>query len=423
MVGNKKIHWSLLVYLIPFFLFSPMIMLGNFGFSIAEIVTLIYGPLFILSYKGVIRFPLAIIIFIILTVIGRLGAFANSLDYNIPFNYTKLIFLFIIFIQIICYIIGRYSNLTIDKIVTSRFTKAVMLLIVLVGVLYVFCDLDKRILLLSSFFPKNMDYTRFISPRFPGLGINANIYSFIIFIMLVFAIKSYFENKNSIYLIALCIIPIVLVTSKTTIILSFLSLGFFSLYYFKNNVAAGKSVKKSRQVFLALIVIAGLTVLGSIFFADYITILDRFDELMGNNENINSLDTRYVLWEMGIERIKLAPILGIDVVQADMISDSIPLYFANPHNEFLFYWMSLGITGLLAYVLFILYMIYVNSLPKFRPEWVLIYLALIIQMTFDGAFQTLRFQFIFFIFLGINFKELALGSKQKHESNTKQQSS
>ena len=37
-------------------------------------------------------------------------------------------------------------------------------------------------------------------------------------------------------------------------------------------------------------------------------------------------------------------------------------------------------------------------------------MTLIIQMIFDGALQQLRFQFIFFILIGLNLKEL---NKQK----------
>jgi O-antigen ligase len=393
-------------------------MLGNFGFSIAEIITLLYGPIFVMAYKRSIKLPIVLIVFIVLSIIGRVGAFVNSMDYNIPFNYTKLVFLFIIFIQVISYIIGRYTSLSIEKIVLSKVTKIILLIVVVIALTYVVLDLQQRSFLLSRFFPANMDPIRFASPRFPGLGINANIYSFIIFMFLVLSLKYYFENLTSFYFTFLCIIPILLVTSKTTILLSFVSLSLFAIHYYKKNKRLNISTKKSLLVFSALIIMGLIAVLASIFFSEYFTILDRFDELLGNNENINSLDSRYLLWEMGIERIKLAPILGIDVVQADMISDSIPLYFANPHNEFLFYWMSLGITGFMAYVIFLVYMLYANIFPKVRLEWLLIYFALIVQMTFDGAFQTLRFQFIFFIFLGINFKELALGSKSTYESNT-----
>ena len=136
---------------------------------------------------------------------------------------------------------------------------------------------------------------------------------------------------------------------------------------------------------------------------------------MGNSENINSLNDRFEIWQLGIERVKIAPIFGIDVVQADLASDTKPIYFATPHNEFLFYWMSLGIAGLLAYSILLIYLVWINLLPKFRIEWIIIYSALIIQMFFDGAFQTLRFQFIFFIFLGLNFRELALDRSTSYD--------
>jgi O-antigen ligase len=407
---------AFVLLLLPLFLFSPIIVLGNFGFSIAEIICLILGPIFIIMYKGTIKLPWILLLFFLLCIVGRIGAFVNSLHYNIPFNYSKLVLLFIITVQIISFVLGRYSSVTTLELVSGKFVKIIFSLLAIYAFLYLVSDVDLRYKLLRPFFQKNVDIGRFMSPRFPGLGINANIFSFCIYMFLVLSLKHYFQGKISFFLTFLCLFIILLVTSKTTIINSVFALIVFAIAYLGKNKIYKNAYKKSLNVFIVLGVFFLLMLIGAAFFSEYIIIFQRFDELTGKSEGVNSIDDRYTLWQMGIERIKLAPILGIDVVQSNLITDSNLLYFATPHNEFLFYWMSTGITGALAYVVFILYMIILNIKRHIRLEWVLIYLALIMQMIFDGAFQTLRFEFFFFIFLGINFREIVSVSKVKRNA-------
>ena len=406
---------SFIKYLLPLFLMSPMLTIGGFGLTIAEILTFFTGVVFLMGLKGNIKFPVILILFIFLTVVGRIGAFMNSLDYDIPLNYAKIVFLFIIFIQVISYFIGRYSKITFNEIIVSRFAKVVFVVLAVLSLIYIVSDFDTRVRVLTLFFPKGMDFIRFNSPRFPGLGINANIYSFIVFMFLVMSVRTYLENKSNFLIPFLCLVIIFSITSKTTIIVSMIALLFFSIYFYCRKNTDSLTKKKAIRIMITLSIIFFIIVIVSIVFAEYVIIFQRFDELLGNSENINSLNDRFEIWQLGIERVKIAPIFGIDVVQADLASDTKPIYFATPHNEFLFYWMSLGIAGLLAYSILLIYLVWINLLPKFRIEWIIIYSALIIQMFFDGAFQTLRFQFIFFIFLGLNFRELALDRSTSYD--------
>ena len=391
-----------------------MLTLGGFGLTIAEILTFFTGAV-LMGSKGAIKFPAILILFIFLTVLGRIGAFVNSLDYNIPINYAKIVFLFIIVVQVISYYIGRYSTISFDEIIVSRFAKVVFAVLAVFSLIYIVSDFDTRVRLLTLFFPKGMDFARFNSPRFPGLGINANIYSFIVFMFLVLSVRTYLANKTNFLIPFLSIVVILSVTSKTTIIVSMIALLFLSIYYYIRKTSTILTKSKAKRITTTMTLVGFLIVFASPFFSEYIIIFQRFDELLGNSENINSLDDRFEIWQLGIERIKLAPIFGIDVVQANLVSDTIPLYFATPHNEFLYYWMSLGIAGLLAYSILLIYLVWINLFPKIRIEWIIIYSALMIQMLFDGAFQTLRFQFVFFIFLGLNFRELAIERVKNYE--------
>ena len=209
-----------------------MLTLGGFGLTIAEILTFFTGAV-LMGSKGAIKFPAILILFIFLTVLGRIGAFVNSLDYNIPINYAKIVFLFIIVVQVISYYIGRYSTISFDEIIVSRFAKVVFAVLAVFSLIYIVSDFDSRVRLLTLFFPKGMDFARFNSPRFPGLGINANIYSFIVFMFLVLSVRTYLENKTNFLIPFLSIVVILSVTSKTTIIVSMIALLFLSIYYYK----------------------------------------------------------------------------------------------------------------------------------------------------------------------------------------------
>lgn len=403
MFNNK----SFLKYAFPLFVCSPMVNLGSFGFTISELLTLFFGTLIFFFSKEKFRIPTILLVFILFVFAGRVGAFVNTFKYDIPFNYTKFIFFFSLFILLVSYQIGRKSHMFISEIMAGKFTKVILMVTLVIAILYVVSGYDTRARLLYLFTQKGADVTRFTAPRFPGLGVNGNIYSYIVLIFMIFSVKNYFEERVNIFIPLSCMFVIILITSKTSIassLIVLLSFAFF--YYFKKQGDVIKARRKSRIVFTSLIILGVLVFFAGIYFSEYFVILDRFDELLGNSEQNNSINTRGILMSLGMERVRLEPIFGIDVVQADMISDTVPLYFVTPHNEFIFYWMSLGLLGLLGYIILMIYLIWVNVYKKFRLEWVLLYVTLIAQMFVDGAFQTLRFQFMFFILVGLNYKEL-----------------
>ena len=417
MIFNNK---SFLKYVFPLFIFSPMINLGTFGFTLAEILTFFFGLLLMFLRNENFRLPPILFIFFTLIFVGRIGALINTFQYNLPFNYTKFIFLFLLFVMIISYNIGRNSQISINQIFSSRMTKLIIIFTLTLCVLYVFSEVSTRERMLHIFTQKGADLIRLNSPRFPGLGINGNIYSYIIVIFLIFSVKNYFEDQLSIIFPLSCMLILLIIASKTSIASSLIVLlSFAIIYYFKRDEASKKYRKKSRIIFSSILLLGILLIIGSIYFSEYITIINRFDELLSNTEEINSLNTRQQLWSMGMERVWMSPLLGIDIVQSDLLSEVNLLYFGAPHNEFIFYWMTLGLLGLLGYVALLISMLIKNIYKKIRIEWVLLYMTLIIQMIFDGALQQLRFQFIFFILIGLNLKELNKHKEVLLENNLK----
>ena len=112
------------------------------------------------------------------------------------------------------------------------------------------------------------------------------------------------------------------------------------------------------------------------------------------------VEGRFELWAMGMERVKLAPFFGIAI--SPISDDSSTIDFCCPHNEFIAMWTFHGFVGLIAYIILILGFIYRNRKFKEGYFWIGIYIALMIQMTFDAAFQYVRFIPFMFLIFGLN---------------------
>ncbi len=403
-------------YIFPLFLFSPMFNLAGFGFTFPEIATLLFAVLLITLKGAEFKLLSIIYIFILLICMGRVGALINSFNYNLPFDYTKLIFLFIILIQVSSFYLARSSGVTIEEILLSKYAQSIIYIVFFFTLFYTISDESTRGRIMKPFWLET-NLERLTQPRFPGFGINSNIYSFLVYVSFMFYVKMFFEKKVNFLTPFFCFIIIVFCASKTTMALSlsiFILLALFNLINSKD-----KQVKKKSLLVLSIVSI--LIIIGFIGYtnesiSDYVIVLRRINSII---DNTNSADDRFELWNLGMERVRLAPILGIDVVQSNLVSDTVPLYFANPHNEFIFYWMSLGIVGMFAYLLIVVYFLLINLLPKIKFVWCFLYLSLLMQMLFDGAFAYLRFQFFFFIIIGLNYNELIKYKRNARLYNTR----
>lgn len=383
-----------------------MINAGGFGFTVAEIFTFFYACSYLVLNRRTFKLPHVLYLFFIIICIARLGAFANSIKFDIPIDYTKLVFLLVILIQVSSFNVAKNSTITFDEILTTRYAKYVIGSAFMLALVYTISGTDLRAKLMAPFWPGG-DFARLVAPRFPGLGMNANIYAYFVFIFLVFSLKNYFTSKSNFTIPFFCLALIIFCASKTILILATLAMLSFPVYYFlwSNRVTERKARKRA---FVVLCVAFGLGIIGVIVsqnetITDYVIVLRRLDGLLNNSTD---LDDRYLNWRLGMERVWLAPVFGIDIVPGKMVSDTIPLFYANPHNEFIFYWMSLGILGLISYPIIIIYFMLKNLLAKLNIVWVFLFFSLLLQMLFDGAFEYFRFQFFFFLLIGLNFRDL-----------------
>ena len=75
-------------------------------------------------------------------------------------------------------------------------------------------------------------------------------------------------------------------------------------------------------------------------------------------DTAHSVEGRFELWAMGMERVKLAPFFGIAI--SPISDDSSTIDVKCPHNEFIAMWTFHGFVGLIAYIILILGFIYRN---------------------------------------------------------------
>ena len=138
---------------------------------------------------------------------------------------------------------------------------------------------------------------------------------------------------------------------------------------------------------------------------DKIIILKNIITLIEHEQTdeISALGNRFTLWRMGMERVNLAPFMGIK--KSPIYDDSKPITFCCPHNEFIAYWTFTGFLGLLAFVVLIVGLLFKNKNSYHGYYWNGFYIALTIQMLFDAAFQSTRFIPLFFLIVGMNLKE------------------
>ena len=152
---------------------------------------------------------------------------------------------------------------------------------------------------------------------------------------------------------------------------------------------------------------------------DTTVVFRRFASLLNQlpGADVSGFEGRHELWGLGMERVRLAPIVGI-VADRFTSSDTNTLYFTTPHNEFIAFWMFYGLAGLTAHILLIAGLIDRN-LRRREWMWVLFYTMLSVHMFYDAAFSAVRFQAMFFLIVGLNIKYLR-NAPSRASSNTPQ---
>lgn len=415
---------SLLTFLFPLALVTPYVFLGPYGVTLFELLIVVCFFWSVMrSEQRKIFLPQVMKVYLLLFFLGWLGATLNgSLNWDITVGLPDLKFFYYFLLAVAGYNLGYRYYQSLDFIVSSKTFQWMLMGLLLFILIYPYLSYAQRFSVLHFFYPPNLSadkLVRFHYTRFPGLGVNANVFAFMLYTVLLFCFETYLR-KGSMRLVSVGLFFAILVTgSKSILILTLVSilallLGTYSL----------RNLRHVKRIFLAFFVLILLGLLFGIFvnftvmghdLLEHLSVFQRMSAVLdGDNLGGRSASGRFVLWGMGMQRVELAPFLGI-APDRYVISDGNILYFITPHNEFIAFWMLYGLLGLLAHILLLVGLLCMNVGHRDSFVWCVYYVVLIVFMSCDAAFSSVRFQPLFFMLVGINMMFLKQKSIRKVE--------
>ena len=414
-------------FILPFNLVTPYIFIFGVGLSFFEILIFISVFLLFLNRRiKTIEAPRFLLSFLLLFILGNIGSGLNGLRWGIPFGAYELFLLGYKVALVWCaFQVGYYYRQSMFKIISSKYFYILVIVLSTIAVIYPFLNLDQRYAVLKIFYlPGSTEgFKRALSPRFPGLGINGNIYSFIVYFFFLFSLNFFFKHKTSWLFSFLLFLIILAAGSKTAVTLCVFS--FLIILYVHGVKIHSKNLRLifSKRIFRISFLLSTFLILFFVFLFSTeggktiyqaMVIFERFEDGLFNTDSgeISSLSTRFTLWDMGLERVKLAPFFGI-ALHRYIANDTDPLYFSTSHNEFINLWMDIGLVGLLAHCFIIFYAIWINIKNRTNSVWILFYFSLIIQMIFDAAFEYIRFLPMWFMIFSLNLSEIHAGNSKR----------
>lgn len=421
----KKINKPQILF--PLVLITPFIFIAHYGITVLEVI-IIY-TFFVSALPKIIdgsfRLPRFLLIFLMLYSFGWLGAVINGLIWNVPIGYWNLNFIYKAFLTIGAYYIGLKYYQDPELIVTGSFFYLVVLCVGMIAATYPFLTPEQRFSFFGIFYmPESGAERYFTSSRFPGLGINANIYSFFIYCYLLFSFHLWIKNKTSTVIPIILFGIILVLSSKLVIFLSTVSCAAILVHksvrakviqFSSQHCYTRLWISKRRLCLIGLVAVFSVSSLlfvtqtapGRLIAGRYATI-ERFKQFLEPHDQPYGLELRVSLWERGLERVQLAPFFGIPRNLFSKEEGHI-LSFYNPHNEFIKLWMLYGFMGLIAFVYLIIYLSVINLSKKSDISWKLIFPALGFFLFFDGGVEAPRVVCFLFMLIGSNIGRIRYG--------------
>jgi hypothetical protein len=372
-------------------------------------ILLIIAFLGALIRKGTIPRQPIIITYCILLFTGYLAALINAdINFNIHTKFSDFKILYWLLLAIVGSYFGYTNYQSIWEVGQSRSFKIVLIILGCLIGSYPFLSNDIRELVMRNYYHPDIDSDalgRLYVARFPGLGVNANTYAFMMLIPYYISAKLAFEKKISWIYPMMVIVSIIILGSRTNF---FLALLLITNIFFISSISSKIKIK----ILAGMAIILGASIF-SLFMTNFgqelqadIVLINRIMSLTEARSEFefDPMENRLNHWKMGLERVALAPFAGIALPSNS--SDSSLVDFCCPHNEFIAYWTFSGILGLLAYISLIFGLIIKNCRSPNGYFWIGLYVALCVQMLFDSAFQSTRFLLMMFIIIGLNLREL-----------------
>lgn len=398
-------------FLVPFALVTPYLFLGGVGITWFEL--LILGTLFLHFVVMGQPIPTKNIIasYVVLLLAGYGMAVMNgALNFGVPIGLQDLKVFYWLLLAYAGFYIGYRHYQPLPQIATALPIRMITVILCVFVLAYPFLAPDVRMLIMRPFYspesdPSQLLRLRFEGPRFPGFGVNANIFAFMTLVVYLLMFRECIAKRVKWIYPALLGLSLTVMGSKTVFLLAALlslHLMFFSSISTRNKLylAAGAALAAFATFFFLFFTEQGEAL------QDSIVIIDRLMQLTEARDmrEDSPFDIRLDTWQRGMERVELAPIAGIQLTNA--YDDGTLLNFCCPHNEFIAFWTFTGFLGLLANVVLIGYLIKRNLFAANWAFWIGLYAALCVQMFFDAAFQSPRFIPFMFMLFGLNLREL-----------------
>lgn len=411
-------------FILPLTLLTPYVFVLHYGISVLELfiwafLIMVLTPTIIQSEFKLPRF---LFVFYGLFTVGYLGALINGVFWRVPIGIWNLNYFYKLLLGIGAFCIGMRYRGEIGDLFKSKLILGAVLVLGLIALTFPFLPYDTRIAYFGILYPPDSGFERFFNQRrLPGLGINGNIYSFMVFSYFLFAFRAYLDSRNSFIIPLVSFLIILAMSSKLSI--AFAVGGSIALILNRTFRFSISGVKRhirlviGKRAFLVgfglvlaligLAIFATQTTTGKNVMNTYATV-QRFEAILEEgsiDDKPQGFELRFQLWKKGLERAELAPILGI--AKDPFLSMKGTLVgFYGPHNEFLRMWLLYGFAGLVAWVYLLGYLLYVNWRHKTGIEWILLYGALVVFMMFDGGVDDPRVAVYLLLVFGLNWGQI-----------------
>jgi len=407
MKANKLFSPALLV---PLTLLTPYVFVAQYGISVLELVVFSFVLLILIrpGKQTIPHIPTFLFIFLCLYAAGFLGALINgALAWGVPVGYWNMGFFYKLLLALGAFWLGTNNTRSIAEILKNRWVKFAILALCILALVYPFLSFDFRMKYLSVFFGGEGIEENFHNPRMPGVGINNVIYSFMLVCFLIVSFQAFLNKNISLLIPTALLLTILSLSSKLAIGLGVLSCFILFLAKIVPRHAAIPYRNIKLLAGLGLIVLVAGFILTQTEFGlkiqqSYATV-QRFEAAFAeDHDEPVGFELRFLRWAQGIERVQLAPLLGI--AKDPFLSQEGPLVgFYKPHSEWIRIWMFYGMAGLVAWLLLVTAMIILNMKNKIQLEWVLLYFSFVGFMLYDGGVDAPRFVPFWFYLIGLNY--------------------
>ena len=409
--------------ILPFALIAPFVLLAGYGLRLSDILIILLAGYFVVAVAKGVRLPRFIVVFFVLWTAAWALANINGLQYGVNFDLADFNFFYRLLFLTAALLIGLLSTEPVDRVFSGPFAVACYFAILGICVFYYFAGEYDRMQLLRPFW---VDYDRLgqliQSWQFPGLGNGRNSFTAPILIVFIFTFYRAIKYSRG-YTVPLVLAAIIMFSGGRRAIAQLVFDAFVIIFYlsvvahetkaliFHGNGIGVRRERIPQLLALCLFVIGGGIALSQTKIGEQVGW--RFVILVSEaRAGETGIVRRLINMKGGIDRIAVAPVLGVPRVRAaDRVFPHV-LEFSYPHNEFLVIWMFFGLLGLSAFLYLLSALFYLNHKYHLDIRWPLVYFGIIVQMMVDIAFFDYQIATILMIVIGLNIRELSQAQAQ-----------